>query len=119
MNCYIQRHVAVLAIFSFLFQYGPTVPASTLRSAPFTDSEVGFKYTYDEAEKVFTASHLNRMVEVTVSLAEFPPKIKVGVFRILTKILTFTIMGLGVMVLVCQGSLSNFDQYGLTHKGTK
>ena len=100
--------LTVHVVHLFLSQYGPTVPASTLRAAPFTDSEVQFKFNYNEAEKVFTASHLDGMVEVTVSLAEFPPRIKVGLFGILTIILTFAISCLNVIVLVYQGSLISF-----------
>ncbi|GFR57452.1 zonadhesin, partial [Elysia marginata] len=59
------------------FIYGATVPASSPRSAPYTDSAVEFEYTYDQAEKVFTARQLNDLVKITVSLAEFPPMVKV------------------------------------------
>ena len=63
---------------SLLLQYGQTAATSTQKTTPFKDSVVQFEFTYDETENVFTASHLGGMVKATVSLTEFPPRVKVN-----------------------------------------
>ena len=71
--------IIIISDFPSFLQYGEDRPSSALRALPFTDTEVEFEYTYDQAEKVFTVRHSNDAVKVVVSLAEFPPSVKVNV----------------------------------------
>ena len=81
-----------LSDFPSSLQYGADRPSSALRALPFTDTEVEFEYTYDQAEKVFTVRHSNDAVKVVVSLAEFPPSVKVNVSTVFVGFVFFFII---------------------------